>query len=438
MKISIFGLGYVGCVSAACLAEMGHEVTGVDINAEKVRLINQGHSPIVEEGLDGLIARQRQEGRLRAATEPVVADRDLVFICVGTPSNANGSLHLGYVQRVCTEIGAALRGVRRRVTVVLRSTVLPGVAETVALPALEAASGLRAGIDFGFALNPEFLREGTSVYDFYHPPKTVIGVFDPAAAELLAELYADLEAPLFRLAPGEAAMIKYADNAFHAIKVAFANEIGRLCKSFQVDSRQVMNVFVQDTKLNLSPYYLKPGFAFGGSCLPKDIRALSHRARQEDVDIPLLNAAMASNEEHIRHALRLVKAYGRKKIGILGLSFKHGTDDLRESPVVTLVEELMGKGYEVAIFDRNVSVARLMGANKEYIEREVPHIARLMCSTMEELMARSEVVVIGNNGAEHDRVLGDLRNGHKIIDLSGLKNGKHKQMEEVNYEGICW
>ncbi len=438
MKISVFGLGYVGCVSAACLAEMGHEVTGIDINEDKVRLINQGRSPIVEEGLEALISRQRQAGRLRATTEPVVADRDLVFICVGTPSNPNGSLHLGYVQRVCSEIGMALRGGARPATVVLRSTVLPGVAETVALPALEAASGLRAGVDFGFALNPEFLREGSSLHDFYHPPRTVIGVFDQASADRLAELYHGLDAPIFQLAPGEAAMIKYADNAFHAVKVAFANEIGRLCKNFQVDSRQVMDVFIQDTRLNLSAYYLKPGFAFGGSCLPKDIRALSHRAKQEDVDIPLLNAAMASNEEHIRHALRLVKASGRKKIGVLGLSFKQGTDDLRESPVVTLVEELMGKGYEVAIFDRNVSLARLMGANKAYIEREVPHIARLMCSTMEELMARSEVVVIGNNGEEHERVLGDLRNGHKIIDLSGLKNGKHKHIEEVNYEGICW
>jgi GDP-mannose 6-dehydrogenase len=438
MKISVFGLGYVGCVSAACFAEMGHDVIGVDINEDKVRLINEGHSPIIEEGLDDLIARQVQDGRLRASSMPEIADRDLIFICVGTPSNGNGSLHVGYVERVCYDIGRALRTTDHRVTVVLRSTVLPGVAEEKAIPALEAASGKVAGKDFGFALNPEFLREGTSLYDFYHPPKTVIGVHDQASADLLASLYKDLAAPLFQLPMGEAVMIKYADNAFHAVKVAFANEIGRLCKSFGVDSRMVMEVFIQDTKLNLSPYYLKPGFAFGGSCLPKDLRALTNRARQEDVAIPLLNSAIESNEEHIQHALRLVKAYGRKQIGVLGLSFKHGTDDLRESPVVTLVEELMGKGYDVHIFDRNVSVARLMGANKEYIEREVPHIARLMCSSIEELLERSEVVVIGNNGEEHERVFGDLRNGHRIIDLSGLLNGKHKNINEVHYEGICW
>ncbi len=438
MKISIFGLGYVGCVSAACLAEMGHDVIGVDINAHKVRLINAGLSPIVEEGLEELILAQRQAGRLRATTAPDLSDRDLVFICVGTPSNGNGSLHLDYVNRVCTDIGRLLRSAGHRITVVLRSTVLPGVAEEMAIPALEAASGMHAGSDFGFALNPEFLREGSSVHDFYHPPKTVIGVFDQESADLLSALYSSLPAPLFQLAPGEASMIKYADNAFHAVKVAFANEIGRMCKNFQVDSRVVMNVFTQDTKLNISPLYLKPGFAFGGSCLPKDLRALTHRARQDDVALPMLNSALESNEEHLQHALRLVKACGRKRIGVLGLSFKHGTDDLRESPVVALVEELVGKGYEVRIYDRNVSMARLMGANKEYIEREVPHIAKLMCSSMEELLARSEVVVIGNNGQEHERVLGDLRNGHKIIDLSGLKNGRHTHIKEVNYEGICW
>ena len=438
MKINVFGLGYVGCVSAACFAEMGHDVTGVDINEHKVSLFNAGRSPIIEEGLEELIVRQQKAGRLRATTQPSITGEELVFVCVGTPSNGNGSLHLGYVRRVCGEIGQELRRIDHRVTVVIRSTILPGVAENVVIPILEQTSGMRAGVDFGFALNPEFLREGTSIYDFYHPPKTIIGTCDQASAELLTSLYSDLSAPIFQLPLGEASMIKYADNAFHALKVAFANEIGRLCKSLQLDSRQVMDVFIKDTKLNLSPYYLKPGYAFGGSCLPKDLRALIHWARQEDVDIPLLNAALASNEEHIQHALRLVKASGRKRIGVLGLSFKHGTDDLRESPVVTLVEDLIGKGYEVHIFDRNVSVAQLMGANKEYIEREVPHIAKLMCGSVEELIALSDVVVIGNNGAEHERVLDELHNGHKIIDLSGLQNGTHAHIEEVDYEGICW
>ncbi len=440
MKISVFGLGYVGCVSAACFAEMGHDVIGVDISEHKVDLINKGQSPIVENGLEELISQQKHAARLRATTDTVAAVREseVIFICVGTPSNGNGSLHLGYVERVCSEIGAVLRKIDRRVTIALRSTVLPGVAEEVAIPCLESSSGRKLGQGFGFALNPEFLREGTSLYDFYHPPKTVIGVFDKPSAELLSLLYAGLPAPLFRLQPGEAAMIKYADNAWHAVKVTFANEIGRLCKNFRVDARAVMNVFVKDTKLNLSPYYLKPGFAFGGSCLPKDLRALAHYARQSDVNVPLLEAAMHSNAEHIRYALQMVKAYGRKRIGVLGLSFKHGTDDLRESPVVTLVEQLLGKGYDVRIYDRNVSLARLMGANKEYIEREVPHIAKLMCGSLEELLRHSDIVVIGNSAEEHEAVLGDLRNGHKIIDLSGLKNVEHVNAKEVNYEGICW
>lgn len=440
MKISVFGLGYVGCVSAACFAEMGHEVLGVDINENKVNMINNGQSPIIENGLEELILQQTHAGRLHATTDArnAAMQSDLIFICVGTPSNGNGSLHLGYVDRVCGEIGDALATTDRHVTIALRSTVLPGVAEEVAIPRLEASSGKRLGEGFGFSLNPEFLREGTSLYDFYHPPKTIIGVFDKASADLLAFLYAELPAPLFRLQPGEAAMIKYADNSFHAVKVAFANEIGRLCKNFHVDSRVVMDVFIKDVKLNLSPYYLKPGFAFGGSCLPKDLRALTHHAKQADVSVPLLEAAMHSNAEHIRYALQMVRANGRKRIGVLGLSFKHGTDDLRESPVVTLVEQLLGKGYDVRIFDRNVSLARLMGANKEYIEREVPHIAKLMCGSLEELLKHADIVVIGNRAEEHEAVLGDLRNGHKIIDLSGLKNGERVNVKEVNYEGICW
>jgi len=440
MKLSVFGLGYVGCVSAACFAEMGHEVIGVDVNPVKVNMINQGMSPIIESGLDVVIAKQVLKGRLRATTHArqAVEESDLAFICVGTPSESNGSINLQYIERVCDQIGMAMRGRSRYFAVALRSTVLPGVAEQVALRILQERSGKKIGEDFGFAVNPEFLREGTSVYDFYHPPKTVIGVFDEHSAELLQDIYQDIAAPIFILRPDEASMIKYADNAFHAIKVAFANEIGRLCKSFHVDSRVVMSVFTKDLKLNLSSYYLKPGFAFGGSCLPKDLRAISHYARQMDVAVPVVDAAMASNEEHIRHALEMIKENGRKKIGVLGLSFKHGTDDLRESPVVALVEQLIGKGYDVRIFDNNVALARLMGANKEYIEHEVPHIARLMCHSVSEVLEQSEVVVIGNNSEEYKPVLGELRNGHKIIDLSGLRNEGNLILEEENYEGICW
>jgi len=439
MNTSVFGLGYVGSVSAACLAEMGHHVIGVDVNPRKVDIINSGDSPIVEADLDQIIRQQVAAGRLRATLDPAAAVREaqLILICVGTPSNGNGSIDLHYIRRVCQDIGKILRDKEEYTVVALRSTVLPDVADEVAKATLEQVSGKQVGIDFGFALNPEFLREGSSVHDFYHPPKTIIGAYDDRSAQILAELYAELPAPIFQLAPREAAMIKYADNAFHAVKVAFANEIGRLCKSLQVDSRIVMDVFVQDSKLNLSPYYLKPGFAFGGSCLPKDLRAVAHRARQLDVSVPLLRAAIDSNEEHIRHALEMVKRNGRQRIGVLGLSFKSDTDDLRESPVVSLIEQLIGKGYEVQIYDKNVFLGNLMGANKEFIEREVPHIAKLMCSSIREVMDKTDTVVIGHNAKEYEAFLAEHRNGHRIIDLSGI--GEEQTLhKEANYEGICW
>lgn len=440
MNISIFGLGYVGCVSAACFAQMGHKVIGVDINRNKVSMVNEAISPIIEKDIDGIVKEQVRKGNLSAThdVDQALQHSDIVFICVGTPSRHNGSIDLSYVERVSAEIGSAMRELKKHVTVVLRSTVLPGVAEEVIIPILEKYSGKKAGSDFGFALNPEFLREGTSVYDFYHPPKTVIGATDEKTAGLLEKIYENIEAPIFRLSLGEAAMIKYADNAFHAIKVTFANEIGRLCKTFNIDSRKVMDVFTKDVKLNLSSYYLKPGFAFGGSCLPKDLRAITHKAKQSDVSVPLLDAAMHSNEEHIRYAIDLVQENGKKKIGVLGLSFKGGTDDLRESPVVTLVEQLIGKGYNVRIFDKNVSLSRLIGANKEYIEREVPHIARLMCNSVEDVVNQSDVVIIGNKESEYEVVLNELRNGHKIIDLMGLESARNGNLTGVNYEGICW
>jgi len=440
MKIGVFGLGYVGCVSAGCLAQMGHMVYGVDVNLRKVNLISRGFSPIVEKDLDHIIAEQKRVGRLKAGMDAAEAvhESDLIFICVGTPSNGNGSIDLHYLQRVCADIGRALHNKSGYTIVALRSTVLPGVAEELALPILEKSSGKKVGKDFGFALNPEFLREGTSVHDFYNPPKTIIGAFDECSANVLAHLYSELPAPVFQLRPREAAMIKYADNAFHAVKVSFANEIGRFCKAMDVDSRIVMDVFIQDTKLNLSPYYLKPGFAFGGSCLPKDLRAVSHRAKQLDVSLPMMNAVIESNEEHIRHALEMVREYGRQRIGVLGLSFKADTDDLRESPMVSLIEQLIGKGYEVKIYDTNVTLPRLMGANKEFIEREVPHIAKLMCLSVKELLEKTDVVVVGNRGKEYESIFREHRNGHRIIDLSGIGEAKDLNLDEVKYEGICW
>ena len=440
MDIAVIGLGYVGCVSAACLAQMGHTIIGVDINDTKVNLINDGLSPIIEKNLDSIVKDQVASGRLKATRDidMAVSQSGIVFICVGTPSRANGSLNTEYIERVCIEIGRALAQKPDYCTVALRSTILPGIAESVVVPLLEEHSGKKAGADFGFALNPEFLREGSSVYDFYHPPKTIIGELDRKSSDVIASIYEGIDAPVFRLGLGEAAMVKYADNSFHAIKVAFANEIGRICKLYDIDSRMVMDVFTKDVKLNLSSCYLKPGFAFGGSCLPKDLRAIIHTANQNDIEVPLLKATIESNMKHIEHALQMVKGDGRKKIGILGLSFKGGTDDLRESPVVAIVEQLIGKGYSVRIFDKNVSLARLMGANKEYIEREIPHIARLMCDSVHEVIRQSDVLVIGNKAHEHEKVFDEAKDGKVVIDFMGLENASNGKLREVNYEGICW
>lgn len=440
MNISIVGLGYVGCVSAACLAEMGHQVIGVDNNAGKVRLISQGISPIVEDRIGDLIKEQVGCGRLRATTDlrAAVQASEVVFVCVGTPSAADGTIDFRQVERAAMEIGAALKAKKEYTSVVLRSTVLPGIAENIAVPLLEQFSGKKIGEDFGFALNPEFLREGTAVHDFYHPPKTVIGPLDDRTEERLRQIYAAIDAPLFCIGMAEASMIKYADNAFHAVKVAFANEIGRLCKKFNIDARVVMDVFVKDTKLNLSPVYLRPGFAFGGSCLPKDLRAITRHARQADVKVPLLQAALESNEEHIRFAAEMVKKENSRRVGILGISFKEGTDDLRESPVVELARRLLEEGYTLRIFDRNVLAARRNGSNVDTIKRNFPDLEKSLADSLNEVLEESDVVVIGNRNKEHEAVVGELKNGHRIVDLSGLENAVRENLDEVNYEGICW
>jgi GDP-mannose 6-dehydrogenase len=436
MRISIFGIGYVGCVSAACFARAGHDVIGVDVNPAKVEIINSGKSPIVEPQINELIHEVVQEGKLSATTDSLKAvnSSDISLVCVGTPSKPNGSLNLDHVRKVCEEIGAAMATKNERHTVVIRSTMLPGSVESVAQPALEKSSGKKAGKEFGLCVNPEFLREGTSLKDFYAPPFTLIGADDEDTAGVVRNLYADIEAPIFVTTIKTAEMVKYVCNCFHALKVSFANEIGNICKALELDSHEVMKVFCADTKLNLSSYYLKPGFAFGGSCLPKDLRAVSYKAKELDVETPLLSAISVTNRLQVERALDMVLRTGNKRVGVLGFSFKAGTDDLRESPMVTLIETLLGKGLELVIYDRDVSLARLFGSNKEYIEHEIPHIAKLMRSSIDEVLSAANTIVIGNKSEEFRQIESRLRPDQTVIDLVRL----FERTSGNGYQGICW
>ena len=388
MRISIFGLGYVGTVSAGCLAHDGHEVVGVDPLPTKVDLINRGRSPIVETDIGEIIAATTKAGRLRATSDPVQAIRetDLSFVCVGTPSQANGNLDLRYIRRICEQIGEALKSKSARHTVVIRSTILPGTMHKIVIPTLEEFSGKKAGVDFGVCNNPEFLREGSAVKDFHYPPKTVIGELDQASGDILAALYKKLDAPLIRTDLETAEMVKYVDNSWHALKIGFANEIGNLCKSLGLDAHKVMNIFCQDRKLNISPAYLLPGFAFGGSCLPKDLRALSYQAKMHDLQLPILTSILPSNEMQIARGLQLITEKGHTRVGVLGFSFKAGTDDLRESPLIEVIERLIGKGYDLRIYDKNVNIASLVGANRDFILNRIPHISKLMVGDIDAVL----------------------------------------------------
>ena len=438
MRVSVFGLGYVGSVSAASFASNGHDVIGVDVNPEKVQAINEGRSPIVEPGLDGLLKQGTDGKRLRATTNTreAVLDTDLSLICVGTPSRKNGSLDLTYLERVCQQIGDAISEKDAYHVVVVRSTVLPGTTHGVVIPALEQQSGKKYGEGFGVAVNPEFLREGTAINDFRHPPFTLVGHNHAADAAPTQALYDGIEAPTFSTSIRVAEMMKYTSNAWHAVKVVFANEIGNLCKRVGVDSHEVMDIFCRDEKLNLSSYYLKPGFAFGGSCLPKDVRALQYRAKEADLELPMINAVLASNRMQVQYAVDQIVETGRKKVGLFGFSFKAGTDDLRESPMVILAEALLGKGYELCIYDRNVSLARLVGANKQYIEEQIPHLSRHLCASLDEVIEKSEVIVIGNAAPEFTEAVTRCRPDQIVIDLVRLPIDFSRV--RARYDGICW
>jgi GDP-mannose 6-dehydrogenase len=436
--VSIFGLGYVGSVTAACLAAKGNSVVGVDLNASKVESLNAGRSPIVEPRMSELVEQAHKSSHLRATTDSAsaVMETDISFLCVGTPSLRSGKLDLGHVEPVCRDIGEVLKRKNTFHLVVLRSTVLPGTAENIVVPVLEKTSGKRVGKDFGVCVNPEFMREGTAVEDFMEPSMTIIGSGEASHAALLRELYAWAPGRVFETSFRSAEMVKYVCNTWHALKVAFANEVGSLAKALDVDAEAVTEIFSADDKLNISKSYLKPGFAFGGSCLPKDVRALTYRAKELDISLPLFESIMPSNSEHLHRSIEMVLDTGKKNVAILGLSFKAATDDLRESPQVQLVKHLLGEGRNIKIWDDNVSLGRLIGSNREYIEQAIPHIGSLLENDLAQILQDAEVVVIGTRGISRDQLQRHLRADHVVIDLVNLE--KERRPAVQNYEGICW
>ena len=437
MRISIFGLGYVGCVSAACFSSSGHRVIGVDPNEVKVNQINEASSPIIENDLGDLIHQSVSKGLLSATTSgrEAILDSDVSFICVGTPSQVNGDLDLEYICNVCEEIGKSIHLKDSFHLVVVRSTMLPGSMRDVVIPILEESSGKVVGKDFGVCINPEFLREGTAVYDFFHPPKIVIGEIDDESGSLLVKLYENINSPLLRTDLRTAEMVKYTDNVWHALKVCFANEIGNFCKELDIDSHQVMDIFCQDKKLNLSSYYLKPGFAFGGSCLPKDVRAFSYKAKTMDLELPIITSILPNNNLQIQRGLDMILKEGKKKIAILGFSFKAGTDDLRESPIVEIIERLLGKGYDLCLYDHNVHLASLTGANKDYILNVIPHISELMVDNIGAAINDAEVIVIGNNSPEFNDILEKTNQDQVVIDFTRISSSRSIP---DRYNGISW
>jgi GDP-mannose 6-dehydrogenase len=440
-RISIFGLGYVGAVSAGCFAERGHRVVGVDVSEAKVATLAAGKSPIMEKGLEELLSRDVKGGRLTATTDAAsaVMGTDLSLICVGTPSTADGTPDVSAVMRVCEEIGRALRGKRERHVVVIRSTTLPGMADDIYCPIVERESGLHAGEGagtFGFAVHPEFLREGTAVNDFFNPPKTVVGSHDPGTARFVASLYDGIDAPVQLTTPALAMMVKYTDNTFHALKVAFANEIGRVCKKWNLDAQRVMELFCQDTKLNISPAYLRPAFAFGGSCLPKDVRALVRQGGKSGAYLPLLSEILRSNDAHLLDVVEQVRKAHATRVGMFGVTFKPGTDDIRESAAARVAQRLADDGCEVLIHDPRVSMDRLVGANKQYVEEKIPALSQMMRTSAEEVIDKAELVIVVDSGFDWAWAAKRLREGQTIIDVEGP--GKRVMDGDPRYIGICW
>jgi GDP-mannose 6-dehydrogenase len=439
ISISVFGLGYVGSVSAACFASMGHRVIGVDVNPAKVEMMENGRSPIIEAGMNELVAEGNRACRLHATIDSTkaVLESEVSFVCVGTPSLRSGKLDLSHIEKVAQQIGTALRQKNSQHTFVLRSTVLPGTTEKIVLPILERESGKRAGVDFTVAYNPEFMREGSAVADFLQPPYTILGARDPLHLAPLRELYQQTPGRVFETDIPVAEMAKYESNAFHAVKVAFANEMGTLCKQLGVDAQAVSEIFLSDSRLNISRAYLSPGFAFGGSCLPKDVRALTYKAKELDLSLPMLESLLRSNTEHIERAVDAVMRSGKRKIAQLGLSFKAGTDDLRESPQVQLVKRLLGEGYGVRIWDQDVILGRLAGSNRQYIEEVIPHIGSLLSADLQQVVQWGEVVIVGNKSVAKQELKQHLRNDQLVIDLVNL-DGSNRASGSSGYEGICW
>ncbi len=436
MNISIFGLGYVGSVSAACLCNAGHTVIGVDLNAMKVSAINAGTTPVLETHVPEMVAEGVASGRLKATFDirEAILNTEISLLCVGTPSRPNGDIDISHILKVATDIGTILRDKDAFHTITIRSTVFPGTAEKVA-SAVAAASGKTADEHFAVTVNPEFLREGQGVDDFRNPPLILIGGTNNFAMDQVAALYEGIDAPVYREPTRTAEMVKYANNSFHATKITFANEIGNISKAMGVDSHRVMELLCADTKLNISPAYLKPGFAFGGSCLPKDVRALQFRSKDLDISAPLLDALLESNQAQIRRVIDQLLAWGERNIGFLGLAFKSGTDDLRESPIVEVIERMIGKGFSCRIYDPEVSTGKLIGANLDYIEQEIPHLDELLVGSMDEVLDHADVIVVANATDEFKKVLEYRRPEQRIIDLAHIID---VSPSGDWYEGICW